>query len=165
MNIRGWMDENQNLVAVIAVVIMILALLFIFMQCKGRTATAGSGKAWYFDVAAGTTFADDATLIPPITSPAGNEAVRVHFYSCGDCNESERFVGYYERYTPEVKAKLEAARTSNQPDQYYEMEGEGLLISLDAKQWFPMYSPQAEESLSSKLQCPGGKRLRYCHAK
>ncbi len=166
MNIRAWMNENQNLVAVIAVVIMVLALFFIFYQCQGRTTPTGSGNAYYYDVATGETFTDEATLIPPITSPAGNEAVRAHYYTCGDCGEDERFVGYFEKYTPEAKQRIESAQQNEEfSEYYYEMEGQGLLISLDAQQWYPIYSPQGEQLMSDKLNCPSGQRLKYCHPK
>ncbi len=166
MNIRGWMDENQNLVAVIAVVVIILALIFSFYNCSGSsTGPGGSGMVYYYDITADEIFTAKAELIPPIQSPNDNEAVRVHFYTCGSCKESERFVGYYEKYTPEVKKKLEEAQGNEEHEMYYEQESQGLLISLDAKKWYPMYAQQAEQALSNKLKCDEGKKLRYCHAK
>lgn len=162
MNIREWMDQNQNMVAVGAVVVMILALIFIFYQCKGTTRHVGAGQSYYYDTVTGKTFVSDANQIPPITSPDGNEAVRVHYYSCGSCSDSERFAGYFEKYPAEAKAKLEAAQSGeNAMEAMYEYETQAL-ISLDGKQWFPMYGPQPQEALDKKLQCPDGKRPRYC---
>lgn len=165
MNIRGLMEQNQNMVAVVAVVVMILALIYIFYSCQGPSQRVGSSEAYYYDVVTQEVFTAGANLVPPIQSPAGNEAVRVHFYSCGSCSKSERFAGYYEKYPPEAKAKIEEAMKSQEMTEYiYEYEN-AALVSLDAKTWAPMSGPggtSVQDELDKKLQCDGDKRPRYC---
>jgi hypothetical protein len=165
MNIRGLMDQNQNLVAVVAVVVMILALIYIFYSCQGPRRYSGTSEAYYYDVVTEKVFTDEANLIAPIKSPDGNEAVRVHFYSCGSCSKSERFAGYYEKYPPEAKAKIEELMKSEHGmEMMYEYENTPL-VSLDAKTWVQQSSQEGagiQEELDKKLTCEGNKRPRYC---
>lgn len=166
--LREWMQGNQTIVAGAAGVLLLICLIAIIMQIAPTGSSVKTpNSAYFYDVVTGKVFQAPFDAVPPITSPDGNEAVRAHFYSCGDCNESDRFVGYYEKYTPQAKEVVEKARTSADPNQAmpYEPMGDGLLISFDAKTWFAMYSPKAEQGMGERLNCPGGQRLRYCQAK
>jgi len=67
----------------------------------------GGILAFYYDLGTGEYFTDSWNTVPPITNPAtGNEAVRAHFFTCGDCTPENRFCGYLEKFTPERKKHL-----------------------------------------------------------
>ncbi|MHB1155223.1 MAG: hypothetical protein ACYC26_00130 [Phycisphaerales bacterium] len=172
MGLRDKINANQNAVVVVAVVIIAVAFIWIFYMSGlvgGRGGPAGSGKAWFYDTVKKTYFKDKADQFPPITSPDGNPAVRAHFFSCGDCDrEKERFPGFYDKYTADAKAKLEAARKAQKPEEmagmemYYET---GVLYSIDGEHWYAPSSMEYQEALQKALNCPKGGRAKYCRVK
>lgn len=169
MSIRSIVNENQSIVVVVTIVIILAALFFIWRNFAGGGGPGGSGNAWYYDTVTEEYFKAAATEIPPIDSPDGNPAVRAHFYACSDCgNDDERFVGFYERYDPRIKAQLEKAREDPDNEMYmdiYALEGQGLQYSVDGENWFSMQSPQTEQLFSTRLKCDDGSRAKYCRVK
>src|SRR5687767_980738 len=103
---RDWMNANSSTVTVLSVVILLGALAFIVTRGGGGGA-GGPGEAWYYDTKAKSYFKDVTTKVAPFNNTAGNEAVRAHFFTCGECTEevgengasNKRFIGYYEKYT------------------------------------------------------------------
>ena len=161
---REWMNNNSPVVTVAAVVLLIGALAFLVM--RNRPAGGGSpGQAWYYDTVTQEYFVDKTTRIAPFKRDNGNDAVRAHFFTCGECTEKtkadggERFIGYYEKYTDDVKSKLEQAGESFA---MYEMTFQGRLYSKDGKTWHSAEQP-AGNAITADLQqnCPP-KKLRYC---
>jgi hypothetical protein len=150
-------------VTVIAVVVLIGALAFVVGRKVRPTAAAGS--AWYYDTATGEFFTDKTTRIPPFKRDNGNEAVRAHFFTCGECTPKmnteggQRFIGYYEKYTDEMRDKLQE---STQAMMLYDMAFQGRLYSSDGKTWVPAEQPEGT-AITADLQqkCPP-KSLRYC---
>jgi len=119
-------------------------------------------QAWYYDVVTGEVFAARAKQIPPIQSPDGHEAVRVFFFSCGECTEGERFAGYYMKYTAAMKQQLDA-----DPAKFAAAFGEshpGRLFSADGQTW--VEAPTVKESGVAEYlanRCNGtGSYLRSC---
>lgn len=138
----------------------------------GKEVGPGKPKAYYYDTKTKKVFTAAADQFPPITSPEGNEAVRVHFFSFGSCDKKdERFIGYMEKYTDEAKKKLEAAKKAGDPKPgsqeemaLMEMYELGLRYSIDGKTW---HSPESEsfmKELDAKLSSPHS-RAKYCRAK
>ncbi|MHB1158057.1 MAG: hypothetical protein ACYC26_14620 [Phycisphaerales bacterium] len=129
----------------------------------------GSGQAWYYDTKTGEYFKSAADQFPPITSAKGNPAVRAHFFSCGSCDQAkERFVGFYDKYTADAKAKLEAARNAKDPQELANMEmyyETGVLYSIDGQKWYPPSSVEYQDALQKALNCPKGGRAKYCRVK
>jgi prepilin-type processing-associated H-X9-DG protein len=126
---------------------------------SGRQAPASPGEAWYYDTVTSEYFTDLTTKVAPYKNARGNESVRAHFFTCGDCTEEQRFIGYYEKYTDEVKARIEEKQDSFM---IYEMAFQGRLYSRDGKKWVPADKPEGI-AITSELQrkCPP-KKLRYC---
>ncbi|MFA7238009.1 MAG: hypothetical protein WC058_14195 [Phycisphaeraceae bacterium] len=170
MGLRDKINANQNAVVVVAVVVVVVAGFFIFRNFADNPGTPpGSGKAWFYDTVKKTYFKDKADQFPPISSPDGNPAIRAHFFSCGSCDsEKERFPGFYDKYTDEAKAKLEAARKAQKPEEmagmemYYEI---GVQYSIDGEHWFQPSSMEYQEALQKALNCPKGGRAKYCRVK
>lgn len=164
---REWVNQNSAVVTVAAVVVLVLSLAIIINQGRGRSAPK-PGNAYFYDVVTKEYFTDSATKIPPITSPAGNEAVRAHFFTCGECTEKtsdeggERFVGYYEKYLPDIKAKLEK---NPEAFEFYEEAFQGRLYSPDGTKWTQAESPTGFKLIEDlQTKCPA-KKLRYCPPK
>ncbi|MBI1367013.1 MAG: hypothetical protein GC162_00015 [Planctomycetes bacterium] len=166
MRVREWMHRKAASLTGAAVMIAVagLALMVALNPSKNNRmddATRPSpGQAWFYDTTTGVYFTELATRVPPIVSPAGNPAVRAHFFTCGSCeDDAERFLGYYEKYTPEVKRRLE-----NAPEtfEFYEEAFNGRLYSADAQHWVEAESPDGLK-IVERLQekCPS-RSLRYC---
>lgn len=157
-----WLNHNAAAVTVMLVAVMAVGIAFIFDRGGTRSAGAPVSRVWFYDTATGLLFTDDAGLIPPIMGPSGAPAVRAHLFSCGPCDEANRFVGYYERSNEDLRHKLH-----DNPDaaMLYNLWVAGREYSTDAITWVPAHSPQATQitgGLQSK--CPP-KQLRYCPPK
>lgn len=164
-DVRNWINQNNTVVTVIAVVIMLTAVAYIVT--RNRSGGVTSGVSYYYDTVTKKVFTDQPTKIAPFTSPEGNPAVKAHFFTCADCTEEvgtdgadgKRFIGYYEKYTDEVKAKLEKAGTNFM---MIEMTGAGRLYSTDGEKWVAAENAEGL-AITQQLQsrCPP-KKLRYC---
>jgi len=167
MSLRDTLNENQNLVVVVAVVVIAVAFGYIFFLRGGGGDGTFSGLAYYKDLETGTVFTADASLNPPIESPDGNQAARVHFFTCtGDCGEEDRVLGWYEKYTPEAKKVLDEW-SPNEDEGTDEMAAmtaseEGLRVSVDGENWMRPMMPQYERAKDEKLSCPDGGTATYC---
>lgn len=159
-----------SLVALAGLAVLGVSFAVIINQNK-RPGPPPPGEAYFYDVVTREYFTDKATLIPPIQSPSGNEAIRAHFFTCGECTEAlhtdggQRFLGYYEKYAPEVKAKIE-----NNPESmhFYEEVFQGRYYCppgadpTNESNWVEAETPDGfaiAQSLSKK--CPA-RKLRYC---
>jgi hypothetical protein len=148
------MNQNSTIVTGVAVAVMIGSLIFIFTGGQS-SAPRASADAWFYDTVTKTYFKAPAQQVAPIDHD-GNEAVRAHFFTCGGCGESERFLGYYEKYRPDVHAKLKGS-----PNPFMEEAYDGRLMSLDGVKWFAADGTEAatvHETLRTK--CPD--KLAYC---
>ena len=161
---REWINQNSASVTVAAVAVLLISMSVIVNRHK-RGGGGEPGEAWYYDTATEEYIRDKTTRIAPFIRENGNEAVRAHFFTCGECTElteeqgGERFIGYYEKYTEEVKAKLEERSESFA---LYEMAFQGRLYSRDGQTWFPAEQTEGT-AITADLQkkCPP-KKLRYC---
>lgn len=117
------------------------------------------GLSWYYDVETKEYFTDSPARVAPFKRDNGHEAVRAHFFSCGDCDQGERFIGYYEKYTDEVKQKIESRADTSK---LYEAAFSGRLYSKDGQTWLAADKPEGI-AITTELQkrCPP-KTLRYC---
>ncbi|QNN22992.1 hypothetical protein HED60_12180 [Planctomycetales bacterium ZRK34] len=164
MRLREYADRHSNVLTGVAVMIAVigLAVAVTFSPSKDTQNTASPprpGVAFYYDTVTGAYFVDSATLIAPIVSPAGNVAVRAHFFSCSDCEETTRFLGYYEKYEPKVKKRLEK---NPEAYEFFEEAFQGRLYSEDGITWVGAESEDGYKIIEAlQDRCPA-KRLRYC---
>jgi len=104
MGIREKINKSQQISMTAAVCVIVIALSFIIWQMTkgGPSLSAAMTKAFYSDDDGKTWFVDDAQKIVPFDHH-GKEAVRVRVFRC---NGGEPFVGYLERYSDEIKARI-----------------------------------------------------------
>ncbi len=176
---REWVNQNSAAVTIGSVVVLIFALAYLWIQNKAPSApNRGVMQAYYFDVTTGEQFIYSGDELPPIVRENGNKAYKVYIFTCGECtNQTERFVGYYEGFTPDFKKKrqdaIESAKNAK-PDGgpmpggaiYFE-EGlsAGRMLSADAKAWYASDAPEGiaiNVALSKACETKGG-RLRPCY--
>jgi hypothetical protein len=113
MGVRQWLNQQNRMVVLagaVGIIVIVVACLTVLQRGSnrgdgGRAEDGGAAKAFFSIDEGKTWFREDARKIPPFTRD-GKEAVRAYVYKCDDGKE---FVGFVERYTPELKRKLEAA--------------------------------------------------------
>ena len=155
---RDWIDNHQGIIGVGSAVVIVVALLWMWLGGDSETRTP-EDEAWYFDAVEQEAFTAPSRQIPPIESPWGNDAVRVFYFSCGECTIEERFAGFYMKYNAETKAKLEA--DENLKASAFGESFPGRMYSADGVNW--VEAPNISASgVTAKLgeRCFG--KLRSC---
>jgi hypothetical protein len=119
-----------------------------------------SSKAWYYDLQSREYFLDESTRVAPFKRDNGHDAVRAHFFTCGQCSEEERFLGFYEKYCDEVKEQIERDGRSQPP--LHERTFQGRLYSTDGVTWVAAHEAEGL-AICRRVQerCPH-RKLRYC---
>ncbi len=108
MGLREKMNQNPGITTGITAGIIVLALLFIIWQNMDSSGpyAGGVGKAYFSDDDGVTTFVDESNKIPPFDHD-GKTAYRAYVFRCPN---GKPFVQFLERYTPEGKKMVEAAK-------------------------------------------------------
>jgi hypothetical protein len=157
------LNDNQSTIIIVAAVVIVVAVVVAVMRLTGGGMPV-LAESTYYDTVTKELFRADASLIPPIQSPKGNPATRVHYFSCGSCSDDDnRFVAFYEKYTNRAKQALEAAaaegdieRTPQQQLILEEHQNTGVRYSMDGESWFEPSDADFMEKLDEKLsQCDG----------
>lgn len=164
--VRDWVNSNQATVMTGAGVLALVAVAVMISQCRGgpQKNEWGVRQAYFYDATTKKVFIDDETKISPITSPDGNEAYRAHLFTCGNCTEEERFIGYLEMYPAEAKELIENNRGTDEAEQAaYEQR---MLAAAPkdggALQWVSALSDEGAQLLAVK--CESGALAKYCDA-
>ncbi len=170
--VRDWMNNNSAVVTVAAVVLLLVALSAIIWQNSGSNRGGGRIENIYFyDMGSGQLFSGKASGIPPITAESGGEGVRAYVYGCGDCSETNRYIAYLEKNTPEAKAAMEKMQNPDAnnpegqaPEEYDPMITQGVLVrAVEGGQWVPMYSEMGQKITGAlEGKCAAGTRLVPC---
>jgi len=112
MGVREHLNKTPLLLGGVGVVILVGALVAIWRQLQGPSLSAG---ATYYTADEGATyFEDNPKLLVPIERD-GKEVVRAHLFRCGD---GKPFVGFMQRFPPDMKAvlqKVNARKPSDPP--------------------------------------------------
>lgn len=154
MSMRETINSNPSAMTVGAVVLLVGAIAAL-LWWSGSGSAAGEEYDYYYDPVADETFVASGMKVPPIESPWGHMAVRVHYYSCGDCTKEDRFLGYYEKYSPRVKQYITTEHDTSKPPPFPTVS----LVSNTAEEnsWVSSRSPRASAIMSA--QCPGDQPI------
>lgn len=105
MGVRLWLNEQRGGAMAIAVGLAVLGVGFLAWRMAGGVTSRPPGQLIWFTTDDGKTwFADSATKLPPFDHN-GKMAYRCYVYTC-DGGRTE-FVSHLERFTPEMKKRLE----------------------------------------------------------
>lgn len=161
---RELIQRHSLLISVISVTVMVVVFSIKFLSSAPSSEHNSdnlSEDCWYYDLATDEYVRDRIDRIPPFVSKQGAEQVRVVFFSCGGCNKSEWFPGYYLKYSSQLVAKVQA-----DPAKVGSLHGEsvqGRMFSFDAKNW--VTAPDAETAgvfKHHKHRCDGVGALKMC---
>lgn len=162
--VREWVNRNSAIVTIGAVVVLILSLGTIILSQGGR-APVRPVDVYYYDVGTGDLFQEKNTLIPPISAPSGKPGVRAYVFACGDCgDDSKRFIGWLEMYTPDAKRIMTSPPTEAENMDAFEVMERGHLISVPGNnEWVSMSSEEGFEIMDSiQNKCGEGATVSSC---
>lgn len=109
MSVREMLNKNPAIASGAVLVVIAVAVFFIFRSTMGGPKPKAPTEA-YFSVDDGASyFASDTKELAPFEHE-GKTAVKAYVYKCAD---GKPFVGYLERYTPDAKKTLMAARAAS----------------------------------------------------
>ncbi len=154
MGVIEAMKGNRSGAAMAGVAMIVISAVMIFVQ-------SGSGGAqkppeWdYFTTDDGATFfrAARSNLAP--FEHEGKQAVKASVWRCGN----REFVGYMERYTPEMHKKLSAAAASGgPPDTGLQIEASmsGREVKRPGEAKWVRVSDRAAAAAVTKIKCEDG---------
>jgi hypothetical protein len=130
-------------------------------------------KGWFYDLNTGKLFVAKSKLIPPIEAPSGPLAngepagVKAYVFSYRhEPNESERFIGFLETFTPEAKRNQNTSANSGggSAEELIKQWGEGRLIRrIEDEKWFSANSNEGRAIIENAFS-PNekGEHARYC---
>ena len=157
MDPKALMAKHRNIVlgAGAAAMLLVGALAWQLMG-SGSTGGGGSspGQAFYTTDDGATYFAAPADLIPP-ADWNGKTAVKALVFQCG----GKKLVGYMERFTPEAKSALAAARGAKAGDPATASAAQALGSGVEVKRpgagnkWVSRRSAAAADVMN--VTCPG----------
>ena len=150
------------MLAICAVVMLIGVALIMRTIFGGPRSTspndfAQMGQAWYYIAETDQYFLDSVHKISPVIDGEGHQGVRVYYFSCGPCTEDSKFVGYYEKFSDEVKKMIQDEEGLSED---LMMQSQ---VSTDAKKWVVRSEPEGRKILqSARLKCTENKKLHGC---
>ena len=164
--VRQWLNDHSAVVTIVAMVVLISAVLFMIDWDDGPDYGPPHLLAYFYNTVTEEIFVDTPDNIPPFLNEAGHECVVVRMFTCGSCAESERWPGFYEKFTDEYKRQAEDIMKQT-GRQYLPMGNEpgqpGMLISLDGQNWVTPMDPSVRDRYKEMMEkCPDGK-YRPCN--
>jgi hypothetical protein len=173
---RGWINRQNPRIIIsitIAFVLLLLTIVIGLMSSDEAPQVKEYKKGWFYDVNAGKLFVAKSKLIPPIEAPSGPlengepAGVKAYVFSYKyEPNESERFIGFLETFTPEAR-KNQAMSATSRGDSAAELIkqwGEGRLIRrVEDEKWFAANSNEGRAIIENAFSPnENGERARYC---
>jgi hypothetical protein len=131
-------------------------------------------KAYFYDLQTGMLFVGDNSAIPPIPAPSGKKSsdgqdlgVRAIVFSCGNCkDESSRYIGYVETFTPEARDAIKAMMEhpdKSPPDGRDPMMFGRYIMDPEVGDWLTMDSPAAGKLVQDSMsKCGADKYPTQC---
>lgn len=145
---------NRSRLLAVAAVVGLLALAGVVVSRAWRGGGGTGELAWFYDVSKGRLFTAPRTAVPPIRGIDGPEedafkAVVVSVTGRPQ-DASSRRVAYLEKFSPELKARMEAAQTGGAPLEVSraEMQRQRFVRRLSETNWFRLDSPEAERVMA-----------------
>ncbi len=163
MNIRDTLERHRTIISIVCVIFMLLGLaLGVRWMIGPRVTSPGSfadvGQEFYYVLETKQYFVDSINKVPPFKNDKGQEAVRAYYFSCGPCTKGSRFVGYYEKYSDEVKQRIESGAELTS-----ELAGQAL-VSADGQKWFALDKHESRPITSAaRKKCKKDQKLRPCY--
>ena len=149
MSLRDKLNKNGKLATIGATLVIVIALVVVIWLAMPRHSSQPRGV--YFTVDEGKSYyTESLESVPPLTKD-GKEAVQALVFKCG---WGSPFVGYLQKFTPEMKKRLEeaiAAKTDLHPAVLFA----GRLVKKPGdKDWTASDNPHYQDI--AIVRCPSG---------
>ena len=178
LGFRNWINNNPKIVIGISVASVFIFLLIVIIQLipNKYPIVIQTDKVWFYDLNTGKLFVGDRDEIPPIQAPSGKlpdgqlAGVKAYVFSyVHDPNDSERFVGYLEKYTPEGKEIVSSFQRSTRnvtKKLVRKLNKNRFIRKVIDEQWFLAGSEQGRAILREVAHVnETGQTLNYCSPK
>ncbi|MHC4314999.1 MAG: hypothetical protein ACYSW3_21335, partial [Planctomycetota bacterium] len=142
---RGWLNRQNPRITVVIVLILLTTVIGLLSSGEAPKVKEYK-KGWFYDLNTDKLFVEKSKLIPPIEAPSGPlengkpAGVKAYVFSYKyEPNESERFIGFLETFTPEARRDQTNSATSGGESaaELIKQWGEGRLIRrIEDEQWF-----------------------------
>lgn len=158
MSLRDTLNERPQIVTAATIGIIVIAVIAIVWQLTPSGPGLGGsrgGQAFYTTDDGATLFADDIARIPPFEH-GGGQAVRAIVFSCD--GRKTRFVGYLERFRPDVAKRLaEQSNTAAPQDpRMLAAMDDGFEVKRPGEtEWTPMQR-RVRYLQVTQVECPPG---------
>lgn len=171
--IRNQINGNPKFVIGLSAASSVLLLLIVItsLTASGPGVTREREKAWFYDLNTQQLFAAAGDDVPPIDAPSGAltdgqpAGVRAYVFSrVSEPNESERFIGYLEMFTPEGKEMISTIRKSGTKvtsDVIRQLNRNRLLRRPSDTNWFPADSNDGRVVLEQFSTTDGSKQTLF----
>ena len=137
---RAFLNKYGIYVVVVALVIVGLILFLT------RSTTHAPGSAFFIDEDSGQESVRAVTDIPPLPGAKGNPSI-VKVYKYTTEGDKTVHVGYYIKFTPEMKQQMEELQRHPDPNSTLE-PGNGMLVRKpdgSPKDWYKVSSPEGQK--------------------
>lgn len=180
----SWIGKNPLAVVIGCLVALLISAFVIYRSVNPAASSATNwSKVWCYDLSKGAIIVGTEKTVPPFSitgaaaadgSPAG---VRAEVFSCGDCaDESQRFVGWLWKFTPEVAKTLQEIVDSKpkgfvDDNPYDSAVAQGdpnvmLIASPDRLgDWYPAHSEEAGQIKENLMSRCMGQPAKPCSPK
>lgn len=158
MSLRETLNEKPRIVTAATLGIVVIAVIAIVWQLTRSGPGVGgspSSQAFYTTDDGATLFADDIARIPPFEH-RGGLAVRAIVFSCD--GRKTRFVGYLERFRPDVAKRLaeQSNTASAQNPRMLAAIDDGFEVKRPGEtEWTPIQR-RARYLQVTQVECPPG---------
>jgi hypothetical protein len=172
---RGWLNrQNPKIIISIAVVTVLILLTTVIglLSSDDAPKVKEYKKGWFYDLNTGKLFVAKSKLIPPIKAPSGPlengkpAGVKAYVFSYkSEPNESERFIGFLEVFTPEARRNQTSAKSmDDSAAELIKQWGDGRLIRrVEDDQWYTANSNEGRAIIENAFNPnENGERARYC---
>ncbi len=176
---RRWTNrQNPKIIIGITIVTVLVLLTTVIGLLSSDEAPKVKEykKGWFYDLNTGKLFVAKSKLIPPIEAPSGPlengkpAGVKAYVFSYKyEPNESERFIGFLETFTPEARRNQTTSAESrgDSASELIKQWGEGRLIRrVEDEQWFAANSNEGRAIIEEAyLPNENGEHARSCRPK
>ena len=178
LGLRSWINNNPKIVIGITVAAVFIFLLIVIAQLMPYRAPiiSQTSKAWFYDLNTDKLFITDGDKVPPVKAPSGSfpDGQPAGVKACvlsyiREPNESERFIGYLEKYTPEGKKIISSFRKSGKNvtrEVVSQLNKNRFVRRVDDERWFLADSDEGRVILEQVfLMNEAGQIPQYCSPK
>lgn len=168
MGFREIVQQNQPIVAVVAVIVIIGSV--VWMANGGKNSSLPK-QVYFYDVGSGELFAADRAAQPPIEAPSGaGNGVKAVVYSCGECSDSSLQVAFVTTYSEEARAAMQ--KMANAADGGVDVElaeviDNGTLVAMPAEgggepQWVSAVTQEGIQIMGRAGDICGSQPAKPC---